>query len=205
MAALTTTESAANVDGPLMTMSSSFENRRVIIFRATGGTGLALARQLAERGCQLTLAARDQGRLDALASELHAEASNLAATDSAAVERCAADVSERHCRLDGVVNCARWLLPKPAPSPSDSKWVAVLGANLTSAFHILRSATARMMKSGEPFLVNWYCYAFYGERPKPLYYVAGQEDMTELETLRLKERLLWSTRMTPTPCGSSPC
>ena len=45
-------------------------------------------------------------------------------------------------------------------------------------------------KSGEPFLMNWYCYAIYGERPKPIYYVAEQEDVTELETLRLKERLL---------------
>lgn len=45
-------------------------------------------------------------------------------------------------------------------------------------------------KSGEPFLMNWYCYAIYGERPKPLYYVAEQSDVTELETFRFKERLL---------------
>ena len=38
--------------------------------------------------------------------------------------------------------------------------------------------------------MNWYCYAIYGERPKPIYYVAEQEDVTELEGLRLKERLL---------------
>ena len=45
-------------------------------------------------------------------------------------------------------------------------------------------------KNGEPFLMNWYCYAVYGERGKPVYYVAEQEDVTELETLRLKQRLL---------------
>ena len=38
--------------------------------------------------------------------------------------------------------------------------------------------------------MNRYCYSIYGERPKPIYYVAEQEDVTELETLRLKERLL---------------
>jgi hypothetical protein len=37
--------------------------------------------------------------------------------------------------------------------------------------------------------MNWYCYAIYGERPKPIYYVAEQEDVTELETLRMKQRL----------------
>jgi PAS domain S-box-containing protein len=45
-------------------------------------------------------------------------------------------------------------------------------------------------KSGEPFRMNWYCYAIYGERPKPIYYAAEQEAVTKLETLRLKERLL---------------
>lgn len=45
-------------------------------------------------------------------------------------------------------------------------------------------------KSGEPFLMDWYCYAFYGERSKPIDYVAEQEDVTELETLRLKQRLM---------------
>jgi hypothetical protein len=40
------------------------------------------------------------------------------------------------------------------------------------------------------FHMNWYCYAIYGDRPKPIYYVADQEDVTELETLRMKERLV---------------
>ena len=55
------------------------------------------------------------------------------------------------------------------------------------AFH---GQTWNYRKSGEPFLMNWYCYAIYGERPKPIYYVAEQEDVTELESLRLKQRLL---------------
>lgn len=45
-------------------------------------------------------------------------------------------------------------------------------------------------KNGEPFMMNWYCYAIYGERPKPVYFVAEQEDVTEIEALRMHERLL---------------
>lgn len=134
-------------------MSNSFHDRRVIIFGATGGIGSVLARQLAARGCQLTLAARDRSRLDTLAAELNAEAFNLDATDSAAVERCLADVSERHGRVDGVVNCAGSLLLKPAHLTTDGEWAAVLAANLTTSFHILRSATARMMKTGDGSIV----------------------------------------------------
>ena len=55
---------------------------------------------------------------------------------------------------------------------------------------VFHGQTWNYRKSGEPFLMNWYCYSIYGERPKPIYYVAEQEDVTELEALRLKQRLL---------------
>ncbi len=55
---------------------------------------------------------------------------------------------------------------------------------------VFHGQTWNYRKNGEPFLMNWYCYAIYGERPRPIYYVAEQEDVTELETLRLKQRLM---------------
>ena len=55
---------------------------------------------------------------------------------------------------------------------------------------LFHGQTWNYRKSGEPFLMNWYCYAIYGERPKPIYYVAEQEDVTEIETLRLRHRLM---------------
>ena len=55
---------------------------------------------------------------------------------------------------------------------------------------VFHGQTWNYRKNGEPFLMNWYCYAIYGDRSKPIYYVAEQEDVTELETLRMKERLL---------------
>lgn len=55
---------------------------------------------------------------------------------------------------------------------------------------VFHGQTRNYRKSGEPFLMNWYCYGVYGERGKPIYYVAEQEDATEIEALRLKQRLL---------------
>ena len=55
---------------------------------------------------------------------------------------------------------------------------------------VFHGQTWNYRKGGRPFLMNWYCYSIYGDRPKPLYYVAEQEDVTELETLRLRERLM---------------
>lgn len=55
---------------------------------------------------------------------------------------------------------------------------------------VFHGQTWNYRKGGEPFLMNWYCYAIYGDSPKPIYYVAEQEDVTELEALRMKARLM---------------
>ena len=104
----------------------SFENRSFVIFGATGGIGTALGRQLAPLGCRLTLAARDQSRLDTLSGELHAEPCPVEATDSEAVDRCLAKVAEKYGRLDGAVNCVGSLLLKPAHATRDEDWANVL-------------------------------------------------------------------------------
>lgn len=44
-------------------------------------------------------------------------------------------------------------------------------------------------RSGEPFMMNWYCYAIYRGGNRPAYYAAEQRDVTEVESLRMKERL----------------
>lgn len=55
---------------------------------------------------------------------------------------------------------------------------------------VFHGQTWNYRKGGQPFMMNWYCYAIYGERGKPIYYVAEQEDVTELEALRMRQRLL---------------
>jgi NAD(P)-dependent dehydrogenase (short-subunit alcohol dehydrogenase family) len=134
-------------------MSQSTQARRVLIFGASGGIGSALARQLAAQGCHLTLIARDRGRLATLAEEVDGEAISLDATDSAAVERCVSEVTEKHGRLDGVVNCVGSLLLKPAHLTTDADWAATLTANLSSSFYVLRAAVSRMMRTGGGSLV----------------------------------------------------
>ena len=55
---------------------------------------------------------------------------------------------------------------------------------------VFHGQTWNYRKSGQPFMMNWYCYAIYADHGKPIYYVAEQEDATEFETLRMKQRLL---------------
>lgn len=122
----------------------SFKDSHVIIFGATGGIGLALARQLHGHGCRLTLAGRDRDRLEALAGELHAGARIFDARNPDTVEAC----MEGAGRVDGVVNCVGSVLLKPAHSTSDVEWADTLALNLTSSFYIVRAAAKRMMNGG---------------------------------------------------------
>ena len=129
-------------------MNQAAHTPNVLILGATGGIGSALARQLATLGYGLSLAARSSERLDALATELKADAGPVEATDSASVEACVTKAFEQHGRLDGVVNCVGSLLLKPAHSTTDEEWSNVLAANLNSSFYVLRAAASRMMRTG---------------------------------------------------------
>jgi PAS domain S-box-containing protein len=72
---------------------------------------------------------------------------------------------------------------------TDRNLLRALKAKLLNR-EVFHGQTWNYRKSGQPFLMNWHCYAIYGDNGKPIYYVAEQEDATELETLRMKQRLL---------------
>ena len=72
---------------------------------------------------------------------------------------------------------------------TDRNLLKVLKSKLLNR-EIFHGQTWNYRKSGQPFMMNWYCYAIYGENGQPIYYVAEQEDATEFETLRMKQRLL---------------
>lgn len=129
-------------------MISPLSGSSVLIFGATGGIGSALARQLAELNCRLTLAARDGSKLMALAAELKADVSVTDVTDGAAVEASVASTFQKQGPLNGVVNCVGSLLLKPAHLTTDEEWADVMAANLTSSFYIVRSAAGLMMRQG---------------------------------------------------------
>lgn len=72
---------------------------------------------------------------------------------------------------------------------TDRNLLRTLKAKLLSR-EVFHGQTWNYRKGGQPFMMTWYCYAIYGDRGKPMYYVAEQEDATEFEALRMKQRLL---------------
>jgi NAD(P)-dependent dehydrogenase (short-subunit alcohol dehydrogenase family) len=99
------------------------------------------------------VAARHEERLRSLGEELigeelSVEHSALDARDVGAVERLAAEVRERHGRLDGVVNCVGSVLLKPAHLTSVEEWNSVIETNLTTSFAAVRASAKAMRGSG---------------------------------------------------------
>jgi cyclic-di-GMP-binding biofilm dispersal mediator protein len=78
------------------------QGRSVLITGATGGLGSAVAAELAHQGATLTLVARDEARLGALAVPGHREALDL--RDPSACERAVAAAVEHAGHLDVLVN-----------------------------------------------------------------------------------------------------
>ena len=83
-------------------MTQALDGKVVIITGASSGIGAAAARALAERGCKLTLAARSEGKLRALAAELKSETLVVRAdmTVPGDIERMVTRTLERFGRID---------------------------------------------------------------------------------------------------------
>lgn len=120
---------------------------------AAGGIGSALCRRLMRRENQLVLAGRSEAPLRALASETGGDVVTFDARDFDATQAAVEQVVERHGRLDGVVNLAGAILLKAAHMTSTTEWDHVLGANLGTAFSVVRAAAPALGRSGGGSLV----------------------------------------------------
>lgn len=129
------------------------ETPSYLVVGATGGIGSATARRLAQEGASLALSARGAERLGALAAELGGLALPVDAADFAAVDGLVGEAKERLGGLDGVVNCAGSVFLKPAHATSAADWNATVGANLTTAFAVVRAGARALGEGGSIVLV----------------------------------------------------
>jgi NAD(P)-dependent dehydrogenase (short-subunit alcohol dehydrogenase family) len=122
----------------------NLENTRFAIVGASGGIGASLARRLHRHGARLFLIGRDAERLAPIARELGAESFPADASRNGELEQAGAAWGQ----IDGIVNCCGSLLLKPAHLTTDAEWAAVLNANLTTAFNVVRAGARLMMQRG---------------------------------------------------------
>jgi NAD(P)-dependent dehydrogenase (short-subunit alcohol dehydrogenase family) len=130
-------------------------NKVCIVTGATSGLGQATARQLAARGATVTVVGRDAAKCAATAASLSGGAADWLVADFAdqdAVRRLAAEVEERHSRIDVLVNNAGATYPKRRLTPEGVE--LTLAVNHLAPFLLTTSLLDRLRESAPARIVN---------------------------------------------------
>lgn len=127
-------------------MNSQTSSNVQIVLGGTGGIGSSLCRLLAARGDRVVVAGRREQAVAALADEIAGSSALVDVTSSEEVDALLTETLESHGRVDGIALCVGSLLLAPAHRTSVEQWREVLDLNLTSAFHVVRAAGARLRK-----------------------------------------------------------
>ena len=121
-----------------------------VVTGASSGIGEATARLLANKGCNVVLAARREDRLNALAAELGE--GTLAApadvSDSAACAALVARTLERFGTLDILINNAGVGLYGSIPEGDPEDWRKMFDVNVLGVLYTTRAAVRQMLLQG---------------------------------------------------------
>lgn len=128
----------------------SVAGKSALVTGASSGLGASFARLLAERGAEVTLAARSVGALDELCAEIKASGGvaktvRLDVGDAGSVKSA---ISDSDSVFDIVVNNAGISIAKPALETSETDWDAVMDINLKGVFLVASAAARRMRDEG---------------------------------------------------------
>lgn len=126
----------------------------ILITGGSSGIGLAVARQLAYRPCQLVLVARSPARLASAARglELTKHSDTLVTTVSVSVtdpQRLALELEVFLPQLDVAIHCAGLGLAKTLASTSEHEFRKIIETNLFGTVNISRLVAASMQKRGK--------------------------------------------------------
>jgi NAD(P)-dependent dehydrogenase (short-subunit alcohol dehydrogenase family) len=131
-------------------------NRVVLITGASSGIGAALAELLGSQGAQLTLAARREPELQAVAGRSGASALAVVAdvTQRTDVERLAAACLERYGRIDVWINNAGRGIARSVLELSDQDFDEMMSVNVKSALYGMQVAIPIFRRQGAGHLIN---------------------------------------------------
>jgi 2-dehydro-3-deoxy-D-gluconate 5-dehydrogenase len=133
--------------------------RVALVTGGNGGIGLGMARGLAEAGCAIAIAGRNQAKSEAAAADLaklgvKTGVVTADVTDEAQCRRMVDETATRLGRLDILINNAGINVRKPAQELSIAEWRQVIDINLTSAFVCSQAAYPHMKQAGGGKIIN---------------------------------------------------
>lgn len=171
-------------------------SRHAIVTGGGSGVGQAVALALVQRGYAVSILGRRAEALEQTIAKAGEHANQLApfaldVADAEAVDAAVANTLQRHGRIDALVNAAgsnvrqRWLEVLSEPD-----WQAVLGANLSGAFHTVRAVLPSMRRQASGTIVNIVSEAGWAATPKAgAAYVASKFGLVGLtQAINLEEQ-----------------
>lgn len=142
-----------------LTRSSRLRNRTALITGASRGVGLAIARALADEGCNLILAARNESSLKRASSKFRGKKVQILVhacdvRDPHSVDDLFRSIRRAFSRLDIVINNAGIAHPNtPVEKLPLPVWKDVFATNVDGTFLVTQAALG-MMKRGSVIVNN---------------------------------------------------
>lgn len=147
-----------------------------VVVGASSGVGAATAKELASRGWQVIVAARDASRLRAVASEI-GEAADFFACDASTpdgISELEQFVRQRHQVPDVVINSAGLGQWKRIEDTSPKEGQLMIGAPYVAAFNASRMFMQDMLERGSGTLIHINSPACYMTWPSSVGYTASR-------------------------------
>lgn len=127
------------------------EGKRALVTGSTSGIGLAIARALRAEGAHVVLNGfGEEDEIAALREELGADYSGANLLDVSEIEAMMEEIGP----VDILVNNAGMQHVAPVEEFPVDKWDAIIGLNLTAAFHTIRLAVPAMKDKGWGRIIN---------------------------------------------------
>ncbi len=168
-------------------MSQSLKGKVVIITGASSGIGEAFARLLAAQGCKLTLAARSVEKMEALASQLEAEALVVPAdmTDPAAIQAMVDRSLARFGRIDILCANAGIYVPGEFADADIDELIRMLRINVDGVLRCAHQVIPQMRAQGEgDIVVTSSISGFIDVHWEPIYSASKHAVQTFVHTVR---------------------
>lgn len=133
------------------TPSFRLDGKRALVAGASSGIGAACAVALAEQGAEVTLCARREPELEALATEMAAEGwpTRILALDITDVEATEAALAGL-APFDILVNSAGLARHSPATLTKPEDFDLASNLNFRAAYFLTRAVAARLIDAGKP-------------------------------------------------------
>jgi 3-oxoacyl-[acyl-carrier protein] reductase len=140
-------------------MDLGLKGKNAVITGSSQGIGYAIAKSLAEEGCNLALSARNQGRLDQAVKDFEGKGVQAIGVicDLSSEKGCEKFIQEASAGLGGIdilVNNVGGMMPGTIDSVTPEIWDIILNTNLMSFVHTTKHAVPHIKKSNAGRILN---------------------------------------------------